>query len=73
MNIKGNIGDKVILSGQIKSIAVCENGVRYNVQLDVDKMSMYTLKESEFEFVQEKDTFETPEDIPQRIKRRVVR
>lgn len=74
MNIKGNIGDKIKVFGKIKSISIQENGtVRYGVKLDFDDSSAYILEKSEFEFVQEKDAFETPEDIPRRIKRRVVK
>lgn len=67
MNIKGNIGDRVKVSGTIKSISIKENGaVRYGVKLDFDA---YILEESEFEFPEKEISFETPGDIPKRKRR----
>ena len=71
MNIKGNLGDRVYVPGTIKSISINESGVvRYGVKLDFDNSSAYILEESEFEFSEKENSFETPGDIPKK-KRRV--
>ena len=71
MNIKGNLGDRVNVPGTIRSISINESGVvRYGVKLDFDNSSAYILEESEFEFPEKENSFETPGDIPKR-KRRV--
>ena len=73
MNIKGNIGDKVKVFGEITSISINENNkVRYGVKLEFDNSSAYILNESEFEFV-ENQGFETPGDHPKKIKKGVIR
>lgn len=70
MNIKGNLGDRVKVSGTIRSISINENGtVRYGVKLDFDDSSAYILEESEFEFPEKENSFETPGDIPKRKRR----
>ena len=70
MNIKGNLGDRVKVPGTIRSISINENGtVRYGVKLDFDDSSAYILEESEFEFPEKENSFETPGDIPKRKRR----
>ncbi len=70
MNIKGNLGDRVKVSGTIRSISINENGnVRYGVKLDFDDSSAYILEESEFEFPEKDNFFETPGDVPKRKRR----
>lgn len=69
MNIKGNIGDKVIVFGEITSITASENNkIRYGVKLDFDDSTAYILEASDFKFIQLED-FETPGDMPKRNKR----
>ena len=72
MNIKGHIGDKVIVFGEVTSITASENNkIRYGVKLDFDNSTAYILEASDFKFIQLEDIFETPGDIPKRNKKGV--